>query len=142
MSALDIQEGGSHYKDLAIQPVEYIKANNIPFIEGNVIKYVTRHRAKNGAADIRKAIHFLELLLEFDYPEEEKQMTQEEFEKLPPQLQEAMRVQEKAAFFGDLANTRNLTPALAPVPTPEVHQTVAEKLASSKLKAQDGVTKK
>lgn len=66
-TALSVQEGGNHYKDMAIQPVEFIKANNIPFIEGCVIKYVTRHRSKNGAQDIRKAIHFLNLLLEFDY---------------------------------------------------------------------------
>ncbi|MCY1448614.1 hypothetical protein D3C87_601000 [compost metagenome] len=69
-SQLDIQEGGNHYKSMAIQPVQFIKANNIPFIEGNVIKYVSRHRNKNGADDIKKAIHFLNMLLEFDYPEE------------------------------------------------------------------------
>lgn len=67
--ALDIQEGGSHYKDMPIQPVEYITANNIPFMEGNVIKYVSRHASKNGAQDIKKAIHFLELILELRYPE-------------------------------------------------------------------------
>ena len=66
-SQLDIQEGGSHYKDMAIQPVQYITANNIPFMEGNVIKYVSRHKAKNGAADIKKAIHFLNLILELQY---------------------------------------------------------------------------
>lgn len=69
MSALNSQEGGDHYKSLAIQPVEYITANRMTFIEGCVIKYVTRHRAKNGAQDIRKAIHFLNLLLELEYQE-------------------------------------------------------------------------
>lgn len=64
---LDVQVGGGHYKDLAIQPVEFITANKIPYIEGSVIKYVTRHRSKNGAQDIKKAIHFLELLLELEY---------------------------------------------------------------------------
>lgn len=71
-SALETQEGGDHYKNLAIQPVEFILANKIPFIEGNVIKYVVRHRNKNGAQDIRKAIHFLNMLLEMEYPEETK----------------------------------------------------------------------
>lgn len=66
-SALNTQTGGTHYKDCAIQPVEFIKANNIPFIEGNVIKYVVRHKRKNGAEDIKKAIHFLQILLELDY---------------------------------------------------------------------------
>lgn len=67
--ALDNQEGGSHYKDMAIQPVEYITANAIPYMEGNVIKYVSRHMNKNGAQDIKKAIHFLNLILELRYPE-------------------------------------------------------------------------
>lgn len=69
VSQLDIQEGGSHYKSMAIQPVQYISANKIPFMEGNVIKYVSRHTAKNGAADIKKAIHFLNLILELNYGE-------------------------------------------------------------------------
>lgn len=64
MRALDTQEGGSHYKDLPIQPIEFIVANNIPFREGSVIKYVCRHRDKNGKEDIKKAIHYLTMLLE------------------------------------------------------------------------------
>jgi hypothetical protein len=73
MSALDKQEGGDHYKT-AIQPVEFIHANKLGFIEGNVVKYVTRHRNKNGAEDIKKAIHYLELLLDLEYapPHEKK----------------------------------------------------------------------
>ena len=67
---LAIQVGGGHYKDLKIQPVEYIHANSLPFIEGCVVKYVTRHRAKNGRADVEKAIHFLQILLELEYGDE------------------------------------------------------------------------
>ena len=69
MSTLDKQEGGSHYK-LPIQPIEYIVKNSIPYREANVIKYVTRHASKNGAEDIKKAIHYLEMILE-DYAEGE-----------------------------------------------------------------------
>lgn len=69
MSALDVQQGGGHYKSMAIQPVEFITANNIGYMEGSVIKYVSRHRAKNGAEDIKKAIHFLQLILELTYKE-------------------------------------------------------------------------
>ena len=65
--ALDTQVGGGHYKDLAIQPVEYNHANGLGYLEGNVVKYVTRHRSKNGAQDIRKAIHYLELILQLEY---------------------------------------------------------------------------
>lgn len=70
MSALDKQEGGSHYKT-TIQPIQYIHANKLGFIEGNVVKYVTRHRTKNGAEDIKKAIHYLELLLELEYKDKQ-----------------------------------------------------------------------
>ena len=63
------QEGGDHYKKWKIQPVEFIEKNGIPYCEGNVIKYVCRHREKNGAEDLRKAIHYLELILDMYYPE-------------------------------------------------------------------------
>lgn len=63
------QEGGKHYASMKIQPVEFIYQNNINFIEGAVIKYVCRHKAKNGSEDIRKAIHFLKLLLKLEYNE-------------------------------------------------------------------------
>ena len=68
-TALDKQEGGNHYKDMAIQPVEFITANNLGFLEGNVVKYICRHHAKNGAEDIKKAIHYCELLLQTKYGE-------------------------------------------------------------------------
>lgn len=67
MSALDTQVGGDHYKQMQIQPVEFCHANQIGFTEGNVIKYVTRHKQKNGADDIRKAIHCCRLLLKMEY---------------------------------------------------------------------------
>ena len=72
MSALDVQISGDHYKNMKIQPVEFITANNIPFLEGNVIKYVSRHASKNGLADIEKAIHYLELIKELRYKDQLK----------------------------------------------------------------------
>jgi hypothetical protein len=69
-SALETQIAGSHYKNFTIQPVEYIVKNSIPYLEGNVIKYVSRHLEKGGKEDIKKAIHYLQLILEFDYGEE------------------------------------------------------------------------
>ena len=66
-NALDVQVGGTHYKDLAIQPIEYIHANKLGFAEGNVVKYITRHRQKHGADDVRKVIHYCQLLLELEY---------------------------------------------------------------------------
>ena len=64
--ALTKQVGGSHYKDKGIQPIIYIHANELGFCKGNVVKYVTRWRDKNGVADLRKAIHYLELLIELE----------------------------------------------------------------------------
>jgi hypothetical protein len=65
-SALNMQVGGSHYRDKGIQPIIYIHANNLGFCEANVVKYVTRWRDKNGVADLKKAIHYLELLIELE----------------------------------------------------------------------------
>ena len=63
-AALDKQVGGGHYKNLKIQPIEYVLANDIGFVEGNVIKYVSRWKFKNGVQDLEKAKHFLEILIE------------------------------------------------------------------------------
>lgn len=56
------QVGGSHYKDLVIQPLEYILKNNLGFCEGNIVKYITRYKQKGGIQDIDKVIHYAELL--------------------------------------------------------------------------------
>lgn len=63
-SAFDKQVGGDHYKGKAIQPIEYILANNLGFCEGNIVKYVTRYSDKGGVADLRKVIHYAEMLIE------------------------------------------------------------------------------
>lgn len=68
-TALDVQVEGNHYKTMKVQPVEYIHANNMPYMEGNIIKYISRHKSKNGAADVRKAIHYCQLILELEYGE-------------------------------------------------------------------------
>ena len=65
------QVGGSHYKDCKIQPVEYIVGNDLTFLEGNIIKYITRHRRKGeGRKDIEKVIHYAEMILEMEYKDE------------------------------------------------------------------------
>lgn len=70
MSTLKKQEGGNHYNDeTRLQPWEIINKNGYNFYEGNTLKYLDRHRRKNGAEDIRKAIHYLEAILEFEYGE-------------------------------------------------------------------------
>lgn len=64
MSAKDKQVGGGHYKDMPIQPIDFITKNNLPFIEGCIIKYISRWRSKGGVQDLRKVIHYAELLIE------------------------------------------------------------------------------
>ena len=64
--ALEVQVAGNHYKDMKIQPVEYIYANQIPYLEGNVIKYVSRWKSKGGIDDLEKAKHYIDLLIEME----------------------------------------------------------------------------
>lgn len=68
-TALNVQVGGEHYKNMAIQPVTYIHANKLTFLEGNIVKYITRHKTKNKAQDIRKVIHYAQLILQLEYNE-------------------------------------------------------------------------
>lgn len=67
-SASERQVGGDHYGD-DLQPIDVIDSWGLDFYEGSALKYLARHRKKNGAEDIKKAIHYLELLLERQYSE-------------------------------------------------------------------------
>ena len=64
--ALDKQIGGSHYKNYAVQPVEYAMLNNLNYCQANAIKYITRYKDKGGIEDLRKAIHNIEILIELE----------------------------------------------------------------------------
>ena len=67
MKPTEKQISGSHYASLPIQPIEFVYANKLDFLQGNVVKYVCRFRHKNGVEDLNKAIHYLELLKELEY---------------------------------------------------------------------------
>jgi len=67
LSALDSQVGGHHYKDMKIQPIEFCYLNKIPVIESSIIRYVCRHKNKNGFQDLEKARHFIDILIELEY---------------------------------------------------------------------------
>lgn len=64
MNVNEIQYGGNHYKSKAIQPWDYVAANNLGYFEGSIIKYVSRWKDKNGIEDLHKARHFLDKLIE------------------------------------------------------------------------------
>ena len=65
-AASNLQVGGNHYKKFKIQPAEFCYKNNIPYLEATAIKYLCRWRDKGGIQDLDKAIHFIELLKEFE----------------------------------------------------------------------------
>lgn len=71
--ATDVQEGGDHYKKQKIQPIEYITANGLGFCEGNVVKYITRYKQKDGVKDLKKARHYINILIEQIEQEQEAQ---------------------------------------------------------------------
>ena len=70
MSIWEKQIGGAHYKKMKIQPSEFVHKNNIPFAEGNAIKYLCRHKQRGQKKDLEKAIHYCEMAMERDYPNE------------------------------------------------------------------------
>jgi len=67
MSVYKKQIGGSHYKDMKIQPAQFINENNLPFAEGNAIKYICRHAHKGEIQDLEKAKHYIDMIIERDY---------------------------------------------------------------------------
>ncbi len=83
-AALDQQVAGNHYKGMAIQPAEYCQKNKLSYCESSVIRYVSRHREKNGREDIEKAIHCLQLLLEMEYPTPNTEMRDRHLEQPTP----------------------------------------------------------
>jgi len=69
INPLDVQIGGNWYKEMKIQPVDYIHENNLNWFQGEVIKYVSRYLEKNGRQDLEKAIHIIEMLIAKEYQE-------------------------------------------------------------------------
>lgn len=88
MSALDIQVGGDHYKKYKIQPMEYSMANGLDACQHTAIKYITRFRDKGGVADLEKAKHCIDLLIEFERKAEDGaelvQKVIEDMARVPP----------------------------------------------------------
>ncbi len=72
MSAYKKQIGGSHYKNMVLQPSEFINKNKLLFAEGNAIKYICRHTHKGGKQDLEKAKHYIDMIIERDYKDEKE----------------------------------------------------------------------
>ena len=87
------QIGGDHYQSMEIQPSEFINKNNLPFAEGNAIKYLCRHKQKGQRKDLEKTMHFRHIKIDRDYPEKKDFLKEAEKEKkeLEESYQEAKR---------------------------------------------------
>ena len=72
MSAYKKQIGGSHYKNMVVQPSEFINKNKLLFAEGNAIKYICRHAHKGGKQDLEKAKHYIDMIIERDYKDKKE----------------------------------------------------------------------
>ena len=70
MKPYDKQIGGTHYQNFKIQPSKFVIENELLYPEGCVIKYILRHRLKGKRQDLEKAIHFIEMIIERDYPKD------------------------------------------------------------------------
>jgi hypothetical protein len=70
---LTTQVGGDWYKKLKIQPIDYVMSNDLNYLQGAVVKYITRHKAKGGKEDLLKAIHCTELLIKYEYGDDDEQ---------------------------------------------------------------------
>lgn len=86
MSALDRQVGGDHYRKGTIQPIEYIHANRLGFIEGTIVKYITRWRHKGGVQDLEKIKHYVDLLIELEGRNQNQATSQTVAQPIPQTL--------------------------------------------------------
>jgi len=91
----DKQHGGSHYQKFKIQPSKFVVENELLFPEGCAIKYICRHRLKGKKEDILKAIHFLEMIIERDYPKDFLEEAEKERRELNDSYQESVRQAEE-----------------------------------------------
>ena len=66
MKALKQQVGGDHYSKLSIQPAVYAERNKLSYLQGTIIKYVTRYKDKGGIEDLSKAMHSIKILIELE----------------------------------------------------------------------------
>ena len=83
----DTQVGGNHYKDMKIQPSEFINKNELQFAEGNAIKYICRHGSKGQKQDLEKAKHYIDMIIERDYGDEaENKMSYATYNDVDPEL--------------------------------------------------------
>jgi hypothetical protein len=76
---------------MVIQPSEFINKNNLPFAEGNAIKYLCRHKQKGQKQDLEKAIHYCQMAIDRDYPKDFLEEAEKEKKELEESYKESKR---------------------------------------------------
>ena len=107
MSAFDTQVGGGHYKELAIQPMQYSMANKLDACQHTIIKYVTRFRDKGGLADLQKARHVIDMLIELEMVKKKEEAAPQpdpykDDTRAPDTLRDELLKALKSRFGGDV----------------------------------------
>lgn len=106
-NSLETQVGGSHYKNMCIQPIEFIERNDLGFCVGNIIKYVCRYKDKNGIEDLKKARHYIDILIDFEC--EAMQMRENKQNKVES-AEESSQVEDKVKTVADIIDPRDYSP--------------------------------
>lgn len=120
MSALDNQVGGNHYRNKAIQPIEFIMVNGLNFCEGSIVKYITRWREKGGIQDLQKVIHYAQFLIEQQLmleplviAEDERQAAEPAAPTLGDELIESMQEAVQLSLFDTAEEMEDIYPAIS-----------------------------
>ena len=100
------QIGGSHYSSMEIQPSEFINKNNLPFAEGNAIKYLCRHKQKGQRQDLLKAKHYIDMAIERDYVDMTPMTEEEEYRNAGITKEEAERTYPPQNSWGMIKPTK------------------------------------
>ena len=93
--SLDKQIGCKHYRNMKIQPAEFINENKLLFAEGNAIKYLCRHKQKGQRKDLEKAIHYCQMAIDRDYPKDFLEEAEKEKKELEESYKESRRQTEE-----------------------------------------------
>jgi hypothetical protein len=108
MTANETQVGGDHYKDKAIQPWDYITGNEMAYLEGCIVKYISRHRDKGGLEDLHKARHYLDKLIEVEEAKTPKVSRAELLKEIMPAVNEMFGTEYEKHPITDMAELARL----------------------------------
>lgn len=104
---MELQVGGTHYKKFVIQPIEFVHKNGIPFIEGSIIKYISRWRDKGGVQDLEKVKHYVDLLIELENAQDRQRKEQETSPSEEPHSEGLTYYRAVQTTYSPFSNPRN-----------------------------------